>query len=467
MVTAELGPYSKASETADSVAALSRALTQIGHKVTVALPRPADLEATGLMVARRLTPLKLSDKESVTIYDAALPSGVQVVLVEGPGLEARAGIYGENGEDYEDNLGRFATLCRAALALAQQKAATGAGFDVIHGHDCAGALLALFPSTTPTVFTVHDAGRTCVASWKQLSELGIELDSGVRENLELDGEPHLLKGALLTADVAATTSPTHAAALLDPAHYGELGSALRDAGLEVYGVLGGVDYSVYNSATDTSLAVRFDAEASELKGSCQSAVCLELELPVDPDRPLLFIPATLGSDEAAELIAAAVPSLLKEELQVVALANPGTGAAKKLGAARLRRSKNYRFIESAQAADTRRLFGAADLALFAGFACSGGHAVRVAQRYGAAPIAPAAPGNQDSIVDCDPELLSGTGFLYTEATGDALRGAVSRALAGTRSKNWGALRRRIMRQDLAWERPARRYAQLYRLASQS
>jgi starch synthase len=68
----------------------------------------------------------------------------------------------------------------------------------------------------------------------------------------------------------------------------------------------------------------------------------------------------------------------------------------------------------------------------------------------------------EAVVDADAALETGTGFLFDEATPAALAGAVSRGLAGFVSPRWSALRRRVMRLDLAWDRSARRYAQLYR-----
>src|SRR5258706_5642076 len=47
MVSAELGPYARASEAADAVASLGKALRQLGHEVTVAMPRYRSLEASG------------------------------------------------------------------------------------------------------------------------------------------------------------------------------------------------------------------------------------------------------------------------------------------------------------------------------------------------------------------------------------------------------------------------------------
>jgi starch synthase len=70
----------------------------------------------------------------------------------------------------------------------------------------------------------------------------------------------------------------------------------------------------------------------------------------------------------------------------------------------------------------------------------------------------------DAIVDCDAALETGTGFLFDEATPEAFAGAVARALSAYTSTRWPVLRRRVMRLDLAWDRPARRYAQVYRQA---
>src|SRR5688572_32160262 len=112
MVAAELSPYAREGEAGDSVAALSRMLVQLGHEVTVALPRYASFEAQGLLVARRLTPLKLASGESVTVFDGQLGSGVKIALFDAAELFSRPGVYGEDGEDYSDNARRFGLLAQ-------------------------------------------------------------------------------------------------------------------------------------------------------------------------------------------------------------------------------------------------------------------------------------------------------------------------------------------------------------------
>ncbi|HEY3665842.1 MAG TPA: glycogen synthase GlgA, partial [Polyangiaceae bacterium] len=68
----------------------------------------------------------------------------------------------------------------------------------------------------------------------------------------------------------------------------------------------------------------------------------------------------------------------------------------------------------------------------------------------------------DAIVDADAELETGTGFLFDSLDAESLLGALSRAFSAYGNPAFARLRRRVMRLDLAWDRAARRYAQVYR-----
>src|SRR5580765_7331017 len=110
-VASELAPMVKVGGLADVVSALAKALRLLGHKVTIALPRYPAVEAAGVMVARRLTPLVVpgdGERVEATVFDGRLGSGVELLLLDIPDCFARPGIYGHDGEDYTDNARRFA-----------------------------------------------------------------------------------------------------------------------------------------------------------------------------------------------------------------------------------------------------------------------------------------------------------------------------------------------------------------------
>src|SRR5262245_38562913 len=96
-VTSELAPFIKVGGLADVAAALPKALRSLGHKVTLVMPRFQAIDQSGLLLARRLTPLKFTLGErtfEVTIFDGRLPTQVDLVLVDSPGLFDRPGVYG-------------------------------------------------------------------------------------------------------------------------------------------------------------------------------------------------------------------------------------------------------------------------------------------------------------------------------------------------------------------------------------
>jgi starch synthase len=469
MVAAELSPYARAGETADSVAALSRMLVQLGHEVTVALPRYTNFEDQGLLVARRLTPLRLATGESVTVFDGQLGSGVKIALFDGPELFDRPGVYGEGDEPYADNPRRFALLAQAAAALAVQRAAQGQAFDVAHLHDWPGALAAIALAQTdvplPKVLTLHDLSRDGSFHARELANLGIAEALDNEAGVRLGGQVNVLKGGIQVADAVTTVSPTYARDLAGPEHGGLLAPVFEARGEELSGILPGLDYAVHNPTVDTALPSRFNAENAGNKGSCKTALIRRLGLDLDPDRPLIVLLGPLTKERGADLILPIASRIVENDATLV-VAGPGSAAiVRSLAAKSLTERDNYAYLEHAEPEEERRLLAAADLWLSPSRYDRSAALVRKAQRYGAAPVALARGAVCDAVVDCDPEMETGTGFLYSDPTPEAVLGAVTRALAACRHPAWPRLTRRLLRLDLSWESPARRYLKVYKNAS--
>jgi starch synthase len=464
MVAAELGPYVTATDAADAVASLSKALRQLGHNVTVAVPRQPGFEASGLLLARRLTPLPLSGGGEVFVLDGQLPSGVQLTLFDAPVLFDRPGVYGEGGSDYPDNAQRFGLLAQAAASLVRQREQQGKAFDVVHLFDPPTALtpfvLGRLPGpTVPTVLTVFDLERASSFDPKDAQGL-LPRELCSDDSLLLDGNVHVLKAGLVFANAITTASPSYAAEVV--AGTSPLARVLAETGKTLVGVVNGLDYALYNPATDAALPSRYDAEDPSGKNVCKTAALRELELELALDRPLVLAPASAASADGFDLVTGALPALTKADLCLIVAGDPGPAAAKKLKAARARHKDTLAFLEQVDAALLRRLYAAADMVLVPARHAPSGTSQLIAQRYGAAPVARATGGIKDTVVDCDAALDTGTGFLFDEDSSDALAGAVGRALGAYASASWPRLVRRMMRLDLGWDRPARRYLQIYR-----
>jgi starch synthase len=485
-VATELGPYVKVGGLADVTASLTKALRGLGHKVTIVLPRFPVFEASGLLVARRLTPLKLtldraaSRTVEVTLYDGRLASQVDLVLVDaapqGKSLFDRPGVYGERGEDYPDNAQRFAILSRAAVELARLRAETTTPFDVIHCHDWPTALVPAFLrdlrrdvpalAATRSVMTIHNLSHQGVFPKELLPELGLDWDAFSIDGIEFYGGLNVLKHGILCADAVTTVSDSYARDIQTEAHGAKLDGVLRARGASLLGILNGVDYGVWNPATDSALPTRYDAQDLTGKARCRGALQRELGLPLDLEAPLVVNVGRIVPQKGIDALVPAIPRLLAStDAQVVVAGDGDPGVMAMLEDAAGRSHGRMVFVRAASEALVHRLLAAADLVLVPSRYEPCGLVQMYAQRYGAVPVATATGGIVDTIVDCDARLETGTGFLFNDVTPSGILAALERAIAarGAYARDaWPALVRRVMRLDRGWERPARRYEQVYR-----
>ena len=474
-VASELAPMVKVGGLADVVAALSKALRLLGHKVTIALPRFPGVEAGGLMLARRLTPVVLPPDPAkgipaaeVTVYDGRLGSGVDLLLLDAPGLFDRPGVYGEAGVDYPDNARRFGLFCRAVAEVVRQREEAGTPFDLVHAHDWPTALVPYLlrqrASRTRSVLTIHNLAHQGLFPAAEIAHAGLGPEHFSVDRLEFYGQASFLKAGILTADALTTVSTTYAREILTPEYGERLDGVLRIREKDLVGIVNGIDYAVYNPMTDPAIIAHYDAEDPSNKGRCKAALLQELGLEIRPERPLVVSVGRVVPQKGSDLVAASLPKILKGDV-AVAIAGTGDPAlVAKLQAAVAKAPERVAYVGAVPEPIIHRLFAAADIVLVPSRYEPCGLVQLYAQRYGAVPVACRTGGLSDTIVDCDAALETGSGFLFDKPTGPALVGGVQRALAAMTHPRWGALRRRVMRLDLGWDRPARRYDRVYRTA---
>ena len=479
-VATEIAPMVKVGGLADVTFSLSKALRLLGHKVTVLLPRFPAVEQSGVLLARRLTPLKLAGASGappveVTVYDGRLGSAVDLVLVDHPGLYDRgdgspeSGIYGDEKGDYPDNAKRFGVFCRAALALMRERADHDQPFDAVHLHDWPTAMVGYLMRQSPeqfgatkSVLTIHNLAHQGLISEADLSHFGLDSEHFTPERLEFYGKASLLKGGIIAADAVTTVSESYARDIKSPEKGMRLDGVLSARKTPLVGIVNGVDYATWNPATDPSLVARYDADDPGNKGRSKSGLMAELGLEIAPDRPLFVSLGRIVDQKGSDLLAEALPKLLKLDASFLVA---GSGDAKLEAALRAALDKapeRARFLGQVPEAMAHKLVASADFVMLPSRYEPCGLVQLYGQRYGALPIASRTGGLVDTIVDLDAELEGGTGFLFDGPTVENLVGAAQRAVSAMSQPRWPALRKRVMRLDLGWDKPARRYAQLYK-----
>ncbi len=331
----------------------------------------------------------------------------------------------------------------------------------MHAHGSLAGLVAahLDAPRPPLALTIYDAAR---AGWFDTSVLS-GLEPALAEKLNVGGRACALGLGLSEAGMVLTPSASYAATLADAAVTGPLAERFARLSEPVVGVPTGLDYATHNPAVDAALEARYDAEDAWLKARTKGVVLREHRLDLDINPPLVVFPGPLDRAHGADLLLEALPSLAKERLSLIVVEGEGEPLLETFRNARQAQPDALALVERRDDAGFRRLMAAADIVLLPTRAAPSEMIHAVAQRYGALPVALATGTRLDGIVDAEASLETGTGFLFDGAKPGELVGALGRALAAYADEDgWQRLRRRVMRLDLGWDRPARRNAQLYR-----
>ncbi len=467
MIAAEAAPFAKTGGLADVCGSLPKALEALGHEVRVVMPAYASIEqaaATGKWgIKANAAALQVPVGRGIVpagAFEATLPgSGVPIYFIAERHLFDRPEIYG-----YDDDAYRFSFFSRAALDL--QVAALAWRPDVVHVHDWHAAPAVAWLATAgqddsryaalPTVLTIHNLMHQGRASRQVLDYLGI--DSGPMYE-EGPGEVNFLARGIFYATMVNTVSPTYAREILT-AEYGEgLDGLLRHRRFDVHGILNGLDYDVWNPATDTHLAARYDTARLADRRANKQALQQRLGLP-EADVPMVSMVTRLDAQKGLDITGHVAHLLLNAaggDAQFVVL---GSGAAAFEDMFR----HLARYHSSKMAAVLRydaslapAIYAGSDIFLMPSRFEPCGLGQLIAMRYGALPLVRATGGLADTVQD------GVTGFSFGPYTADAFWGALTRALdrhAGD-PQGWRRMQHAAMERDFSWPVSARGYQQLY------
>src|SRR5262249_19651566 len=123
---------------------------------------------------------------------------------------------------------------------------------------------------------------------------------------------------ILSAHAITTVSPTYGREIQTEKGGARLEGVLSARREALTGITNGVDYGVWNPATDTALVARYDAEDPSNKTRCRGALQKELGLPLDPTVPLIANVGRIVEQKGSDVVAQVIPKLLRAtEAQVI------------------------------------------------------------------------------------------------------------------------------------------------------
>jgi len=471
MAASEAAPYAKTGGLADVLGALPKQLVAAGHDVRVFVPlyrsaRQAAGECTHFATVR----IEMGDQTvEGRVLETMAPGGVRFYLVECDKYFDREQLYGTAAGDFSDNAERFVFFTRAILEALPE---FGEQFDVIHAHDWQTALLPAYMKSiyagrsgtreTATLLTIHNLAFQGVFWHWDMKLTGFDWSYFNPERLEFYGKISFLKGGIVFADAVNTVSRTYAKEIQTVEFGAGLEGVLRTRASDLSGILNGVDYEVWDPATDPLIPARFTIEDHSGKAICKAALQKEFGLRVDASTPLVGMVSRLDDGKGIDILAAALDEIMALDIEVVILGSGHERHQRMLTDLAEHYKDKLAVRLTFDNALAHLIEAGSDMFLMPSRYEPCGLNQLYSLKYGTIPIVRSTGGLADTIVDVGRGGEGGNGFSFQDYTGPALASTVARAVAYYGDKRrWRRLMVTGMQQDWSWGKAAKEYESLY------
>jgi starch synthase len=460
--SSEAYPFFTSGKLGDMTGSLTIALKRLNIDIRVILPLYKDMKAewrSGLRYVCNFTVPVAWRTQYCGLFEL-VREGVTYYFLDNEYYFNRPGFYG-----YYDDGERFAFFSRAILEAVRHIDFVP---HIIHCNDWQTALTPVYLhlayrdqkklSKTKTVFTIHDI--------QYQGKYGLDIADNVlgigREGfhlLEYDGVVNYLKGAVETADLVSTVSPSYSREILDPWYGCGMERFLAEREYKLRGILSGIDVDEYNPATDMQIACRYDeSSVAQGKERCKHTLRAIFGLEQN-DKPLIGMVTHFLAHKGPDLLVHAADEIISAGMQIAILGcgdNNYELFFSKLGA----RHEGQCALRLGFLPDiARSVYAGSDMFLMPSKSEPCGLAQMLALRYGAIPIVRQTGGLRDTITEGE------NGFVFGPYSAGDLRDTCLRARDAWRDrKAWDTLVHRAMKCDYSWTVPAQKYAEMYQEA---
>lgn len=466
-VASEAAPFVRSGGLSDVAGALPKMLNKLGHDTRVVVPFykseiPDSFKNGFRFVASTFVDLSWR-RQYCGVYEAVY-DGVTYYFIDNEYYFNRKGLYG-----HFDDAERFAFFSKAVLEVLPL-----IDFypDVLHANDWHTALTPVFLDVfyrfskeyqnIKTVFTIHNIEFQGKYGTELLGDI-LGLPDWAR-SIVMNGDcVNFMKGGIEASNVVTTVSETYAGEILDAFYSFGLEGILSERRFKLYGVVNGIDQTVYDTKTDKALFENYSLKTVSKKTLNKKALCEMIDMPYDENRPLIAMITRLTEQKGMDLLGAVVDDLMRADMQVVVL---GTGDWKyenMIKSAESRYPNKFRAILAFSSDLASKLYAAADLFLMPSKFEPCGLSQLIAMRYGAVPIVRETGGLKDTVPAYNPETGEGKGFTFKTYNAYDMLDAIWRAYACFYDKaNFKKIIANDMKSDFGWEVSAKKYIEIYK-----
>ena len=471
-IGSECHPFVKTGGLGDVMYALPRELARLNCDVRVILPRYACIpqEYQDKMVYRGEFYMDLGNTGRsyyVGIMEY-INDGVVYDFIDNQEFFSSGNPY----LNLVDDIPKYCFFSKAALAALNYMDWIP---DIVHCHDWQAALVPVYLRTlfhdTPvgrakSILTIHNLrfqgvyNIPTIKYWSGLPDSVFNMGALQQDYVEAN----MLKGGLAYADRITTVSGTYAAEIQTPEYGERLEDHLRYHNWKLRGIVNGIDYEMWDPATDPALAENYWlGNVLEHKMANKRALQRELGLEEDESKFVIGLISRLTNQKGLDLVRSIIPQVLDGNTQVVVL---GTGDAQYEDTFRWYEATNRGTFSACiqyDEARAHRIYAGADALLVPSRFEPCGLTQLNAMHYGTLPIVRETGGLKDTVEPYNDFTGDGNGFTFDRYEAGLLLDAVNRAktVYFTNRYHWDEVVQRDMAKDVSWLNSARQYKDLY------
>ncbi len=477
-LSSEVVPFAKTGGLADVSFALPQAIKELGHEIRVMMPKYGFISERKFgiheIIRLREMDIPVGDKLQRGSAKASFIVGqkikVQIYFLENDFYYNRDGLYvdSKTKTDYPDNDERFIFFCKGVIETLKK---LGWRPDIIHCNDWQTALVPVYLKTIykddpflkgiKTILTIHNIGYQGIFPKESFLKSG--LPDEIFPQISHNGNFNFLKAGILYADVITTVSPTYAKEIMTNDEYGAgLSATLRKRKKDVYGILNGVDYSVWSPENDKFIPVPYNIQTIESKYENKKALLKYFGLTYDESIPVVAQISRLAEQKGFDLIAEVIDEMMKLDIQYIVLGTGEPRYEEMLERVKKKYPKKVGVHIGFSEELAHLIEAGADIFLMPSRYEPCGLNQMYSLRYGTVPIVRKTGGLADTVEEFNPKTGRGTGFLFEKYSGTDLLKALKKALNVYKNKKaWIKLMKNGMMKDFSWNASAKKYVELY------
>lgn len=450
-LTSEAKPFIKTGGLGDVMYALPKKMSLMGHNITLIMPKYDLLQFENINKLEYIDSVELQGEiYNLLRYDK---ENITYLFIENRTFYERGHIYGDLDEDVQ-----YANFCEIVLRFIKK---LNMKVDILHCNDWQTGPIPYFLkkryqyeklfSNIKVVYTIHNLKYQGKFNNYSFEKLGYDYDSYNINFMEI---------GMSYADIVNTVSPTYATEIKYP--YFSEGLEWLTNSIDIYGILNGIDYEVYNPQSTVGI-ISFNNDIIEYKRENRKKLLRFFDL-VDNNEMIISIVSRLVEGKGLDLIISRIEEILKTtNVKFIVLGSGSRYYEEFFNHLTAKYPEKFKVYIGCNEKLANLIYAGSDLFLMPSRYEPCGLAQMIAMRFGTIPLVRETGGLKDTVTAYNRITNEGNGFSFTNFNADDMAHVIKYAnqIFEENKNTWFELIKKNMKLDFSWEKSAKEYEKLY------